>query len=417
MENKPINLGFISPVITPDHYVMGDAKIPFVVLKPDGNWGSPLLIEEYQSNLYIETANCTGFNTAKPIEEYMLAAFGLNVNYSARWIGIIAGTRPPGNDPQTVYEAIRKYGLIPEEMLPFDASIRTVDDYYSFKGADRDACYKAGEAWKAEYNFFHDWVFEPGTNLTKETKIAAVKLALTTSPVSFAAYAWAIDNRGVYIRLGPDCHWTSMYAYTDFEKVDDSYMPSQKNVEQEIFFAKRIHIEKALPPIISKSYFLELIEKLVLAFKKAGIIKEITMQEKIYNTASSLLGVSLVPVGDDPDVGCAISVSVLLKEKCGIDIAETQSTYALLEELEKSSSFKEVTDPEPGDVIISATGTQVKNSPIVHGHTGIVAKYGILSNSSLTGLWSENYTLDSWKERYEVQGGFPTRFFRALSLI
>lgn len=149
------------------------------------------------------------------------------------------------------------------------------------------------------------------------------------------------------------------------------------------------------------------------------ILKNKTMQTqnsfKIYQAAKYSLGKSLVPVGDDPDVGCAISVTVLLNELCGFAIKETQSTYELLQELIASKLFTEVIDPLPGDIIVSATGTSsIPNTPIKHGHTGIVARFGILSNSSLTGLWSENFTLATWANRYEKQGGYPTRYFRAI---
>lgn len=161
-----------------------------------------------------------------------------------------------------------------------------------------------------------------------------------------------------------------------------------------------------------------MLEKALLSL--LALIRIIPMNQtqtslNIYKVAKSCLGTTLVPVGDDPDVGCAISVTVLLKEKCNIPIRETQSTHDLLIELIENPLFKEVNEPLPGDIIISATGTsQLAGTPIKHGHTGIVAKFGILSNSSLTGLWSENFTMETWINRYKYQGGYPTRFFRAV---
>lgn len=136
--------------------------------------------------------------------------------------------------------------------------------------------------------------------------------------------------------------------------------------------------------------------------------------QKVYDISKSCLGTSLVPIGDDPEVGCAISMTVILREKCGFNIAETLSTADFLNELIASQLFDEVTVPLPGDVIISATGTSaIPNTPISHGHCGTIGEFGILSNNSLTGLFSEIYTLDTWKQRYAVQGGYPMRFFRA----
>lgn len=136
--------------------------------------------------------------------------------------------------------------------------------------------------------------------------------------------------------------------------------------------------------------------------------------QKIYDEAKKALGTSLVPVGDDPDLGCAISVSVLLHDKCGIDIAKTTGTWTLLQELLQSKYFQLVSDPQPADILMYATGTStIQNTPIKHGHVAILGKYGVLSNNSLTGLWSENYSLASFKARYEVQGGYPLHAFRA----
>lgn len=128
---------------------------------------------------------------------------------------------------------------------------------------------------------------------------------------------------------------------------------------------------------------------------------------------------SLVPVGDDPDVGCAISVNELAIRVLGHEIGGGTSTYNLLQALIESPLFDEVILPLPGDIIISATGTSIlANTPIKNGHTGVVMALpeedkGICSNNSLNGLWQETYTIASWNNRYHVQGGYPVRFFRA----
>lgn len=136
---------------------------------------------------------------------------------------------------------------------------------------------------------------------------------------------------------------------------------------------------------------------------------------RVYNVAKECLNTSLVPKGDDIELGCAISVTVILKEMCSVGINETLSTNELLQELKNSTLFKEVFVPVYGDIIISATGTStLPKTPIKNGHVGIVARHGILSNNSLTGLWDEFYTLESWISRYQTKGGYPTRYFRLL---
>jgi len=132
--------------------------------------------------------------------------------------------------------------------------------------------------------------------------------------------------------------------------------------------------------------------------------------QRVYNVAKGCLGKHITEDPNvDPALGCAEAISHVLDE-AGYDlgshgIAGTSELYTWLK-----NHFTPVTDPLPGDVLISPTGTSTKGSP--HGHVAIVAKYGILSNSSTTGKFSENFTLDSWKQYYSNLG-FPMFFFRA----
>lgn len=231
---------FIPPEDFTGHYFLGDGNVALTILIPDGNWESLLPIVEHQDIRDIETYNCTGFGSTNQIELVMLQLTGLKFNYSDRWVGIIAGTKEPGNDPHVVYEAIRKNGLIPEEMLPFSDDIKNVDEYYSFKGADEEACRKAGKEWLAKYEFKHDWVFTPGQPPIEQMN--NIKVALKNSPICLAVYAWASDSRGVYISMGEPNHWTTCYNASDFLKIFDTYDPTKKNVEQIIAFCKRISI-------------------------------------------------------------------------------------------------------------------------------------------------------------------------------
>ena len=233
--------GYIQSTITPEHYVLGGLAVPTKVVRSNGNWSFGLPEVEYQNRTTFDTFNCTGFNTLNQIETYMRVVFGGDYNYSDRWVGIIAGTRPPGNDPQTVYEAIRKHGLIPEEMLPFDADLSSVEEYYSFKHVNEAECRAEGQRWLQKYDLLHEWVFS--IDQPWDEKKNNMKVALKYSPLALAVYAWTQDEKGVYIRLGNDCHWTFCYNYDDLQRIFDSYDPALKPVDQEIFYCKRIHID------------------------------------------------------------------------------------------------------------------------------------------------------------------------------
>lgn len=113
------------------------------------------------------------------------------------------------------------------------------------------------------------------------------------------------------------------------------------------------------------------------------------------------------------ELGCAEAVSYVLKlaglSDGSAGIAGTQAMYQWLL---ANTAFNLTATPVPGDIIISPTGTSTINSP--HGHVGIVAKYGVLSNDSDTGLFAEKYTLVSWGKYFHDIEGFPVYYFHAL---
>lgn len=140
-------------------------------------------------------------------------------------------------------------------------------------------------------------------------------------------------------------------------------------------------------------------------------IPVLTSTNKIYLEAKACLDkhITLDP-SVPPDLGCAEAVSFVLKN-AGVQNLPTNGyagTHDLYIWLKNHST--QVTTPQAGDVIISPTGTSTINSP--HGHTGIVALYGILSNDSDTGLFMEKYTLDTWNKYFHGVEGFPVYYFR-----
>lgn len=134
--------------------------------------------------------------------------------------------------------------------------------------------------------------------------------------------------------------------------------------------------------------------------------------QRIYEIARECLGAHITLDSSVPsDVGCAEAVSYVLKNALG-DVFPAQgfaSTNLLWQWLK--THFTQVSEPIIGDVVISPTGTSAIGSP--HGHVGIIAKYGILSNSSDTGLFSELWTITKWNKYYNKKLGFPVYFFRA----
>ena len=134
---------------------------------------------------------------------------------------------------------------------------------------------------------------------------------------------------------------------------------------------------------------------------------------KLYETALSFLGSDASPLDEAPDeYGCADSVSkVVLKAFPGA-IKGSVSTAELYKQLCGSPAFTKVSQFKFGDIIISPTGTS-KTGGLANGHVGILGEgEEIMSNTSATGLWTQNYTVTSWVARYRTLGGYPIIFFR-----
>lgn len=147
-----------------------------------------------------------------------------------------------------------------------------------------------------------------------------------------------------------------------------------------------------------------------------------SMQDKIRSVLLANLGKHCTLNPQIPaDVGCAEAVSYLLKQLGIVDGPEgIAGTAQLLSWVEgRTEHFTEIDSPEPGALIISATGT---GNGSVEGHTGFFGGFGtqyaydwgIVSNDSNTGLLREQWSFSEWNKWYTQQGGITPRIFRVL---
>lgn len=132
----------------------------------------------------------------------------------------------------------------------------------------------------------------------------------------------------------------------------------------------------------------------------------------LFSAAVKSLGTDASPNDVAPDeYGCAETVNEIHKKAFGFQIGGTVSTYNLYSALKNSKLFIKVDQPLEGDVVISPTG--YGNGKLKNGHVGIVGGSDlIMSNDSATGMFLENYTIDSWRKRYVDTGGYPMHYFR-----
>ncbi len=133
---------------------------------------------------------------------------------------------------------------------------------------------------------------------------------------------------------------------------------------------------------------------------------------RILTEAKKWLGKDASPANAvDKSVACAESLTNILKSIGYMDYIIT-GTYTLLQAFLGASEWVSVTNPLPGDVILYASGTGNGSIP---GHTGIILENNfVASNNSNTGIWDTHLNLESMRQRYEVVGGFPRKFFRRI---
>lgn len=256
-----VNYGYKRDIITPEHYVLGGALgISSPVLNPSGDWTESLPIKEIQRTERYDTYNCTSYGTLNAIETLWRRLFGNETNWSERFTGITAGTRPPGNSPHAVAEAIRKFGLIPESMLAM-ADAETLDDYYS-PDPMTNALLKEGMKWLQQIEFKHEWVFNDFDSLQK--KQDKMLEALKFSPLGASVYGWQKKN-GIYMKPknAEDNHWTEVFNGIKGKKwmVYDSYDDTIKELAWDYDFgqAKRYYLGKKEPGQ-QKSWIVEILK-------------------------------------------------------------------------------------------------------------------------------------------------------------
>lgn len=138
-----------------------------------------------------------------------------------------------------------------------------------------------------------------------------------------------------------------------------------------------------------------------------------TMREIIHKEARRWLGKDASPTNQAPqELACVESVCYILRQ-AGVDVPLLLSTIQLNRWLRESRAFVQTTDPKPGNIILSVTGSG--NGTIPYGHTGIFGESGkIMSNDSNVGMWLENYSIDTWVKRWRDRGGMKIYYFEAI---
>jgi len=267
------NYGFIKDEIIPEHYVFGSGQLSGEILT-DGHWISYLTKDELQYNSFIDSYNCTGYGTENCITPLLRRKF-LNTpewnpdfdDFSERVIGIMAHTKPPGNSPHIVAEAIRKNGLVAQKYLPFNETIKSIIEYFSPDPLTKDLVDK-GMSFK--WGIGHDWV----PDHTPE----GLKAALCYSPLGVGVFGWQ-ERNGLYYRDegDPENHWVALVDYVDgkYWIIYDSYLSDNKPLKK-----------------LEWNYNFSTVKRYAIlgtGFSPANIVKQISIIQKLINLFQQLI--------------------------------------------------------------------------------------------------------------------------------
>lgn len=404
---EPIKTGLIlEPILPEDYQFGGETKLSGAIIEPSADWTPYLPTKEKQHNTPFDTQSCTSFATTSAIETLHKKLFGIEPNYSDRFLSKIAETTPQGNTPKKVAEAWRKNGIVPESEWPFSEAIKSFADYF----ADIPArLFQMANIWLTQYTLGYEYVNASPAN---------IKEALKRGTVCASFYAWVKDDNGVYYKPqnAVDTHWAQIAGFypNGNYKVYDSYEPFIKEVRKDTYPAIAIRYsltKRAQTPTLWEK-FLQLLT-LITTPAKPEVPPTVPptnspapARKRLYDLAKAHLGRDISKTQDER--GCAESLSYLLG-KLHPDFPSILSTVELNRRLSADKRFKGTLDAKPGTIIMSPTqGAMI-------GHCGIFGEnMEIMSNSSATSKWSENFTLATWIAKYRTTKHLKIYYYEPL---
>ncbi len=167
--------GFIDAKPRPTDYLNG--VLPYEVINENGDWKDYLPKGEIQAKMFtFDTQSCVSFSAINTIEAQLKKLTGKEFNFSDRFLAIMSGTTKQGNSFVNVEDAIRKYGLIPEEMLPFGGN--TWEEYHD-RSLITDTMLKAGQEFLKKYDIGYEFQTE---DFDVQLKQSPLQVAIPKTP-------------------------------------------------------------------------------------------------------------------------------------------------------------------------------------------------------------------------------------------
>lgn len=216
----------------------GKARVRFgaTALMPGGKGWQKFIPEDERQNINgVESYACTVYASLKAwITLANFYGYSLPKNCSERFSGVMAGLSAPGGDPYTSSEAIRRWGVIHNDLLPFDETIRDTSEFYKPKPMDEGFIAEAKKIVQ-KYTLGFEYVFNesPFRAPLVLDRPRLLMYALERGPVCVSVHGWKEKN-GIYYKdkYDADNHWTFLVGFKEdkYWLVHDQYAPFIKKV-------------------------------------------------------------------------------------------------------------------------------------------------------------------------------------------
>lgn len=231
------NHGFIAQPPRDTDYIAGAVESIGSLDNQTGDWSDYLPADELQNGVYFDSMACVTFSALNSLEtqvNYLLKASKLpqeaffylrdngylkdgTPNFSDRFIAKQSGTTPKGNSMVTVWDTVRKSGLIPEKDWTYDPAQRIPpfdwSDYYTAIPQPLvDKAVKFLDTFTVKY----EWLVAGGSATPKQyaewLKAGPIQIATTTCPgwgtgtvnacdlaTNHAVLLYKVDEQGFHI--------------------------------------------------------------------------------------------------------------------------------------------------------------------------------------------------------------------------
>lgn len=363
---------------------------------------------------------------------------------------ISGGNDDWGQDLRTAFKRLTTYGSVPKNLAVKVKKPRYLDSYPAelintarkykkqsylkvspTNGMDAFDTIRA-TIWrfreeKRAVGFGVDWGWSPTAKIINTIKTGGGHALYTPGwkqiddqphLISPNSYGTGVGDNGVhYFSREVINHYYGKYgAYmvADMPREEVEYMLENGIKSEDSWIVALLKVVKSFiynPSFTSEEKDFLINQTSLIVKQKVDMVQSPT--EKLLLAATEWLGKDASPHDSAPDdLGCAESVSMIIRSSVNSDFPICLSTADLKKQLDKY--FKPTLDIKPGYVLVSPTG--LGNGNVSNGHTGIfLTSDRIASNSSKTGLWTDNYSLAEWIAYYRTKGDYPLFCFEPLN--